>query len=363
MTEQPAVAASTRDAIRFMTRWHPRDTWVFTAIHPDLGYVQTAGFEPNDWRSAARWLAKRQGRRNLYFQVNTDSRLDIDISTKSRKEHIATAVALHADVDPDKSDDPEAAKAVVLDLLRAPPDGVPVPSVVIDSGGGFNVLWRLTEPVPLEDDLRALKAVERRNVGLMNAFGADSTFDVNRILRLPGTVNLPNKAKRDRGRVPVASRLVWFNDITYPLSAFPEADPKRGRAGIIVRERRMGAYAPRAIEPDEFEALSPRLRRLLEQGKLPDEPRLDDSRSSWLFGALVSLIRANVPDEVILALVLDERLGIATSVLEKTDPETYARRQIARAHGLILADYAADFTEFDDPESDEAEGAALAKWV
>ena len=45
--------------------------------------------------------------------------------------------------------------------------------------------------------------------------------NIDRILRLPGTTNLPNKTKRERGRVPCQTKLIHFNGATCKLSDFP----------------------------------------------------------------------------------------------------------------------------------------------
>ena len=47
------------------------------------------------------------------------------------------------------------------------------------------------------------------------------TQNIDRILRLPGTTNLPNKTKRERGRVPCQTKLIHFNGATCKLSDFP----------------------------------------------------------------------------------------------------------------------------------------------
>ena len=48
------------------------------------------------------------------------------------------------------------------------------------------------------------------------------TQNIDRILRLPGTINLPNEKKRKEGRVACPTKLKWFNGASYPLDAIPE---------------------------------------------------------------------------------------------------------------------------------------------
>lgn len=79
-----------------------------------------------------------------------------------------------------------------------------------------------------------------------------------------------------------------------------------------------------------------RVKIIISQGRHPDpsEKKKDDnSRSAWLFDALCNLVRAEVPDPVILSLIADRNWGISESVLDKGSSwRKYALRQIERAH-------------------------------
>jgi hypothetical protein len=78
--------------------------------------------------------------------------------------------------------------------------------MIVKSGGGFNVYWALAEPVYANGNIEQL---EDANRGLVMAFGADKgTQNLDRILRLPGTLNYPTKAKLRRGRTVVEAVLL-----------------------------------------------------------------------------------------------------------------------------------------------------------
>ena len=51
------------------------------------------------------------------------------------------------------------------------------------------------------------------------------TQNIDRILRLPDTINLPNAKKRKEGRTECPTKLLWFDNASYPLDAFPSAAP------------------------------------------------------------------------------------------------------------------------------------------
>jgi hypothetical protein len=62
--------------------------------------------------------------------------------------------------------------------------------------------------------------VEAVNRALIAALGAPAgTWNIERLLRLPGTVNYPNAVKR---RSVIRSTLIETNTAVYPLSAFPK---------------------------------------------------------------------------------------------------------------------------------------------
>ncbi len=74
------------------------------------------------------------------------------------------------------------------------------PQVVVDSGHGWHLYWRLVEPVPTHVAQEAMKVIAA-------ALGGDAVGDAARIMRVPGTVN-----HKDGGAVPV--RLLRLDPIT-----------------------------------------------------------------------------------------------------------------------------------------------------
>lgn len=59
------------------------------------------------------------------------------------------------------------------------PKGVPAPSLVIDSGGGWQAFWRLEESLVIDGDPQKAEEAEGYNRALEQAFGADHCFDVS----------------------------------------------------------------------------------------------------------------------------------------------------------------------------------------
>jgi hypothetical protein len=112
--------------------------------------------------------------------------------------------------------------------------------VAVDSGNGIQALWKLNTAIMLDTPITLKDAkgnnsakflpqyqakiedVEARVEAAMLWLGSKAgTQNIDRILRLPGTVNLPNAKKRKAGRVPCQTRLISFNGGTYSLDDFP----------------------------------------------------------------------------------------------------------------------------------------------
>ena len=81
-----------------------------------------------------------------------------------------------------------------------------------------------------------------------------------------------------------------------------------------------------------------RCKIIIAKGRHPEHPKEgDNSRSVWLFDATCSLVRANVPDEVIFSIITDPQWGISESVVELNNKASeYAIRQIEQAKKKLL---------------------------
>jgi putative DNA primase/helicase len=171
--------------------------------------------------AASEWIARhdRQGF-NLYYAVNPHKKI---IQRKARKDDVLAARFLFADIDPPKDATPaeiETWRAGMLQKLAGPlPGGLPVPTWVIDSGRGFWSVWQLVEPIPLDGGGPLTTDVEARGIGIeqtLASLGADCTHNVDRIARLPGTVN---RKTNKRSRV-----ISHHPEALYSLEDFPRAD-------------------------------------------------------------------------------------------------------------------------------------------
>lgn len=163
----------------------------------------TEGFACNvetDAGQIREWVNARNGRMNLYWTVN-QVRSDF-AGKKPSKSDIAFVRFAHLDVDLDGPNTPEALQELYAKIRSTLPVGLE-PTMTISSGGGYQLVFALAEPIPRSPtDTEVKLAIEAQNRGLISLFDGDaSTWNMDRLLRLPGTENVPNAKKLAMGRV------------------------------------------------------------------------------------------------------------------------------------------------------------------
>ncbi|QIG75354.1 DNA primase domain-containing protein [Rhizobium phage RHph_Y52] len=188
------------------------------AITPDAfdpAHAVSGAWFGNDWQSAATWVQAENAKgRNVYWTVNL---VPPGFSkNKPKKSDIVGIRCAHVDIDPPKDNPAWDKQAAFADLIARG-----APSVIIDSGNGWQALWWLNEQTDVT-------TIEQINRGIADRFDADHCWNVDRLLRLPGTTNHPDAKKRALGRVPTMSGLSQpFSGAVYApaalLTAFPAA--------------------------------------------------------------------------------------------------------------------------------------------
>lgn len=319
-------------ALAFLQKYRPEGPWILTAIAPTRASIETRTFTAAEADACLAWLKINNGQRNLYFHVNPTLR---PISKKAEREDIAELAWLHVDIDPRPGEDIAKEQERSLGLLRNPPKNVPPPTVIIFSGGGYQGFWRLSPTFKVNGELSLAEEAKRWNLQLEIIFGADHCHNIDRIMRLPGSINIPDAKKLKKGRKPILAELVEFHeDRLYPLSSFTPA--------AILQSAEDGGGRPLKVkisgnldrvELDNLpERVTDRIKMIIVQGTDPDSPKKgDNSRSAWLFDVICQLVRAGLDDDTIFSIITDRDFGISTSVLDKPRPESYAIRQIERA--------------------------------
>jgi hypothetical protein len=309
------------DPFVFLKQVRPDGPWVIVAIKPDGPIKAITAHNAEDVHA---FVSTHNGKCNLYYLVNPTK---VAMNKKPAKTDIAAIEYLLADLDPLEDETSDNAKARYLNQLE---EFEPRPTVIVDSGNGLQCLWKLVKPIVLGDSKdSAVADVEARSAALMLRLGAKAgTQNIDRILRLPGTTNLPNKKKRKAGRVPCPTRLLLFNGASYSLESFaPETPEDRGAQQEHADSQQRATVDVGAL------SVSDRIKNLIRG--INDPEHTYNSRSEAVFAVIVAMIDAKCPDQQIQDVMFDKRLPIGDHIREQPNPADNLVRQIRRALAKI----------------------------
>lgn len=252
---------------------------------------------------------------NIYWTVNT---VRPGLNKKPTKTDIRTARFVHVDIDPPKTggafDKPAIASAMTE--IAAPP------SFIIDSGGGLQAFWRL------DDHYQNLASIEAINTQVRDYFEADACQNIDRLMRVPGTVNWPDKKKLARGRIAVtASVMIPDDGVVYSPEELAQTFP----AAKIRPEQVRSINLPQGyevIDIAEF-GLSD-----LDPIKLAVTQPPGEDRSGDGVAAARLMANAGLTDTQIIGILLNPRHAVSAHFLDQRD----SLRAAARALQLVRRD-------------------------
>jgi hypothetical protein len=342
----PALTPDIDASIDFLKKVYPEGPWLLLAIKQSRqGNPTPAIFFPTTEAECRAWLAEHGGKQNLYWSVNPPLQ---NAAKKAANADIKEVRYLHVDIDPRAGEDLQSERARIKAALLTPKAGVPLPSFVVFSGGGFQAFWTLETPIPINGNEALAEDAKLYNMQLEHLYGGDNCHDISRVMRLPGTINVPDAGKLKKGRQAELATLVPGSDAVYPIEQFTKAKPARRAAsdgpGNPVKVDT--ASVERIADLSALKDVPDPVKILIAQGKDPDEPNKYPSRSEAVFAVTCALVRANVPDEVIFSLLTDPQWAISESILEKVgNAESYAIRQIERAKDAAIHPMLAEMNE------------------
>jgi hypothetical protein len=307
------------ESVNFLELLRPNGPWVLTAILPD-GNAPTKTMTTHTAAEVDAFLREHNGKWNLYYSTNPTKTA---ITKKASKADIAAVEYLLADLDPADGETPEAAKARYLNQLNGSFE--PKPTAIVDSGNGIQCLWKLKnrivlgEPVKTADggklafspeDQAKINEAEARTAVIMVRLGAKAgTQNIDRILRLPGTTNLPNAKKRKEGRVECPTKMLAFDGASYSLESFPlpeQIGPGSPEDG--------GQHARQEADED-------RLERIIRDGE-SGEWKGDRNRAVWW--AICEMLRHGYADRTIVSTILDRNNKISDHIYDQKGQDEVA---------------------------------------
>jgi predicted P-loop ATPase len=297
-------------------------------------------YPAHDTASAKRFVSANNGeglRRNIYFLPNGEF-----LAGNRAKANLTAARFLHVDLDcKDYQGTEEEQSNRIIGLLlemRQRPKGIPAPSAVWFTGGGYQAVWRMAESIPIEE-------AEDLNRALLSAFqGGPGTHDPSRLLRLPWTVNWLNDKKRKDGRTPARAFLMEPANLGAPPTSYSPGYFKLWKSKVATpavpsQASALSALAelqPLPLPDDLAEVLpsDPDWARAIAEGENPRGKHYV-SRSELVLASVIWMLGNDVEPGHVLSIITNPRLGIGAHVRDQPDPLRYARRQVQRAMEMI----------------------------
>jgi len=322
------------ETFTFLKKHSPKNHWVLVGISPEDRSIVGASFDVNQQKETIHWLETRnqQQRLNVYFCVNPTIK---PIMKKPKRTDIARVTHLHLDLDPaPMPNDFEGTKEAWIDDEQQRIYGVltsarPEPTTVLFSGGGYQAFWKLEIPIEIDGDVEAAEEARLYNMGLEQRYGGDQCHNIDRVMRLPGTINWPDAKKRKKGREPCLSSIIWHNDNVYELSQFvPGVTKTTKKSSAKDRAAQQEKLTNAALNRN----MPASLKYIIKNGEDPDKPdRWDGDRSAMVWFVTCEMFRYSASEEQVVSVLTNPLLRISGHVLDQNDPEDYARRQWARA--------------------------------
>lgn len=167
------------------------------ALEPDTGVSRGCWLDRENLDHTCKWVEKHNADGfNIYFTLNLPKP---GLAKKPSKAEITALRGLPADIDAKHGRSLADAFALVGNVQARP-------NLIIATGGGFQPIWMFPERLPA--NAKNVGRVEAAGKRLVKVTGSDPIQNIDRILRMPFTMNFPNKKKIAAGRVVCPSGLV-----------------------------------------------------------------------------------------------------------------------------------------------------------
>jgi hypothetical protein len=259
---------------------------------------------------------------NTYYTVNPRFSLPMNHSGKlagqGTKEHIKEVIAFYADVEAGQDGHKKTSfyqtKEEALKTIRSFKYR---PSFIIDSGHGYHCLWLFKEPYILGEDVD-LEYYEAMNRGIQKVLKADTTADVTRILRVPGSFNVKDPAH------PVKCELVDNSGARYNLEDFEDYITPVWSTESAETELHLKLEKVKTSRKN----LSPRINKIISEGADPSDPSNTD-RSSLIQTVVDAMVAKGFTDNEIYTVLTDKDLKISEKILTEKKTEMERKRYIA----------------------------------
>ena len=268
-TAQDAAIRTPGDYIATLYSNLPDTLFINLAAINDGGFVGECLPLDANLVQAVNAFCEKHSDKNVYYGVNP---LGMKAESGKAKKEDLTEEVLFVQVDIDPSEHVEDLTAWKQRRL----EGIGKATAIIDSGGGLQAIFRLTDTVDIERAEQINRLLRERHDG------DKAATDATRLMRMPFTRNYPNKRKREKGRKEAPTKLLHFEPITgHPDDLGPDLVDSLPVSDKIKHTIRTGDRHP------------------------DDDKRPYDGPSEARFAVLRAMLRAGIDEETIREVVLN----------------------------------------------------------
>jgi hypothetical protein len=191
-------------AVAFLKAFREQGNINVVAIHPESGEVNGIT-KPISDPYIEKFIAANEGTCNLYFMVNEPSD-HASPTGKLKKADVAKIHGLWIDADPKKGVPFADEKVRLNHFANQLSEAENPPTYIIDSGGGIQSFWLFDKPIEAtEANITHCEALSR---GLAHKYDTDKVQNIDRIMRIPYTTNVPTQKKLDQGRTKSLAKVL-----------------------------------------------------------------------------------------------------------------------------------------------------------
>lgn len=327
MSDNPNMTSGAPgEAAEFLMQWAAAtgsEVISLSAIDPVTGKIHSRGFAPTDTGGVRGFVGQYSGNWNLYFGPNSPDRPS---EKRLAEKDIVKVHCIHVDIDPRDGMPHREERDAILTRLE---NFVPPPTVITDSGGGFQAFWLLKVAIADPAGRSRARAI---NAGIAKRLGGDKCHSLEHLMRLPGTINVPNKAKQAKGRARALARVVRFSESRFDIGALDQfLVDNTSSAEVHISIDTLARVDLTAV------SLPASLAELIRTGGIAKDPDRFASRSEAIYYALCGLVKAGLSNDHVISILTDEAYAISEKPLERKRAVEWLVPQLTKVRQRIAA--------------------------
>lgn len=147
--------------------------------------------------TAARWAGEEADRADIYLAAGLAPKVEAPQKNRVKSQGVIGIPGLWADIDLNDESIGKTGAAPTMDVALELASAIVEPTILVHSGHGLQAWWLFEDPwlFALESEREQAGRLSRGFQAMLKAkargmgFGVDSTHDLARLMRLPGTMN------------------------------------------------------------------------------------------------------------------------------------------------------------------------------